>query len=479
MSTFDKVIGYKSIKREFLQLCDMIRNRAIYEKMGAHLPHGLLLYGDPGLGKTLLVKCFIEESGLNAITVRRDKGGDAFVDSITQAFAKAEAEAPCILFLDDMDKFANEDVTHSDAPEYVAVQTGIDAVKETDVFVIATANEIRKLPDSLRRSGRFDRKIGIRVPTTDDAEEIIAYYLKKKQVSDDINMKDLAKMMSYHSCAELEMLLNEAAIRAAFSRKDNIRMEDMVSVVLKQQYGAQEDISRIPREIIEQVALHEAGHLVLSETLCRGSVGFASMLPSRESSCGGFIHCCKSLSDSDEAIVALGGKAAVEMRYAGRIADGCGSDLKRAVNYIREAAANEGTLGFSLLDVESFSSNAMSESLNARSEAAVQSELERCYNKAKSILSKNETFLKKAAEALVEKKTLLYSEIQSIRCAVSGDGTAAYQASAQYRKAEDEMEDEEPSYIEAEDEPTDEEREEVIRQRIRRVLEERRREQGC
>lgn len=197
MNSFDKVIGYKSIKRELLQICDMIRNRTIYEKMGARLPHGLLLYGDPGLGKSLLANCFMEECGLNTVTVRRDKGGDAFINSIAQAFAKAKEEAPSVLLLDDMDKFANEDSSRCDAPEYVAVQAGIDDVKETAVFVIATANEIRKLPDSLCRSGRFDRKIRIQPPTAADAEAIIAHYLSGKQVSDDINMKDLTKMMSY------------------------------------------------------------------------------------------------------------------------------------------------------------------------------------------------------------------------------------------------------------------------------------------
>ena len=90
MNAFDKVIGYKATKRELLQLCDMLRNREIYEEMGARLPHGLLLYGDPGLGKTLLARCFVEESGLHTITVRRDKGGDAFIDGITQAFVSAK-----------------------------------------------------------------------------------------------------------------------------------------------------------------------------------------------------------------------------------------------------------------------------------------------------------------------------------------------------------------------------------------------------
>ena len=459
MSSFDKVIGYRSIKRELLQICDMIRNRTIYEEMGARLPHGLLLHGNPGLGKSLLANCFIEECGLNTVTVRRDKGGDAFIDSIAQAFAKAKEEAPSILFLDDMDKFANEDNSRCDAPEYVAVQAGIDDVKETDVFVIATVNEICKLPDSLRRSGRFDRKIGVWTPTAADAEAIIAHYLSRKRVSDDINMKDLTKMMSYHSCAELETILNEAAIRAAFARKDSIGMEDMVGTVLKQQYGASEDVPHNSEEDVKKTALHEAGHLVACEILSPGSVGFASLLPSRENRCGGFVHTCTTVPDSCEAIIALAGKAAVEMQYPGQLAEGCGRDIKRAVNCIREAVANVGTMGFSLLDVESDHSVSMSESLNARSEAAVQAELERCYNKAKSILSRNELFLEKITEAFLEKETLLYSDIQRIRSATAKDSPEiAHETVSQYHN---------------EDEDLDEARKDSIR----RVLEEHRRNQ--
>lgn len=460
MSAFDKVIGYKNAKRELLQICDMLRDQTVYEQMGAHLPRGLLLYGDPGLGKTLLARCFMEESGLNAITVRRDKGGDAFVDSITQAFAKAKAEAPSIVLLDDMDKFANEDTSRCDAPEYVAVQAGIDDVKDAAVFVIATANDIRKLPSSLRRSGRFDRRIGLQAPTAADAAAIIAYYLKKKKVSDSVNMEDLTKMINYNSCAELETILNEAAIRAAFARKDSIGMEDIVNVVLKQQYGAQEDMPRVSGEVIEKVALHEAGHLVVCEALCPGSVGFASLLPSDENRCGGFIHCCKGVSDSQSAIIALGGKAAVEMRYAGQVAEGCSDDIACAVNCIREAAAKEGALGFSLLNVESDSSSNMSESLNARSEAAVQAELERYYGKARALLAQNEAFLKEITEALVMKKTLLYSDIQAIRgTAVKKNPAVTCEAASRYDAAE--IENFPP-----------EDPEEAMRQKIMRKLEE-------
>ena len=440
MNAFDKVIGYKATKRELLQLCDMLRNREIYEEMGARLPHGLLLYGDPGLGKTLLARCFVEESGLHTITVRRDKGGDAFIDGITQAFASAKTKAPSIVLLDDMDKFANEDDTHCDAPEYAAVQAGIDDVKDTGVFVIATANDIRKLPSSLRRSGRFDRKIGLQAPTASDAEEIITHYLKTKRVSDSVNMEDLTRMIRYNSCAELETILNEAAVRAAFARKTGIDMEDMVSVVLKQQYDAQEDMPRVSDEVIEKVALHEAGHLVVCEALCPGSIGFASLLPSDENRCGG--------------------KAAVEMRYAGQVAEGCSDDIARAVNCIREAAAKEGALGFSLLNVESDSSSNMSESLNARSEAAVQAELERYYGRAKALLAQNEAFLRRITEALVTKKTLLYSEIQAIRSAtVKRNPAVTCEAASRYDAAEIEN-------------FTPEDSEEAIRQKILRKLEE-------
>ena len=156
MNAFDKVIGYETIKNELLQICDMMHNREVYEELGAKLPQGILLYGDPGLGKTLIAKCFIEESGLKSYVVRRNKGNDDFIGDIAATFQKARETAPCIVFLDDMDKFANEDSNHRDAEEYVAVQSGIDEVKNCNVFVLAPANEMWKLPNSLVRSGRFD-----------------------------------------------------------------------------------------------------------------------------------------------------------------------------------------------------------------------------------------------------------------------------------------------------------------------------------
>lgn len=411
MSAFDKVIGYETIKKELLQIVDMIRNKEVYEELGAKLPQGVLLCGEPGLGKTLMAVSFIEESGLRAFTVRRNKGGDEFIVDVTETFEQAKETAPCIVFLDDLDKFANEDDRHRDAEEYMAVQAGIDEVKGCGVFVLATANEMEKLPDSLVRSGRFDRKIEVRCPSDKDAEKIIAHYLSDKKVSEGVNMEDLARMISYHSCAELETILNEAAINAAYERRRSIAMDDLVKAVLRMQYDSPANYSKTSEEEIRKTALHEAGHLVVSEVLCPGIVGLASL----RSAGDGFVHHCRELPRRPYFIlVSLAGKAAVELYYSDSCASGCQGDIKRAFNIIRGGVSENATLGFGMINVATKYFDT-SENMNARSEAVTHAELERCMLKARDILLKNRDFLEKTTDALIEKGTLLYSDIKAIR----------------------------------------------------------------
>lgn len=416
MSAFDRIIGYQTIKEELLQICDMIHNREIYENLGAKLPQGILLYGDPGLGKSLMAKSFITESGLPAYIVRRDKGSDDFIGKITDTFEKAKKNAPAIVLLDDMDKFANEDDRHIDAEEYVAVQAGIDEVKGCNVFVFATVNEIRKLPRSLIRSGRFDRKIEVNSPTDRDAEEIIKYYLAEKKVSDNVNMDDLVKMVSYGSCAELKTILNEAAIGAAYARKEKIEMDDLVKSVLRMQYDAPDNFTKKSSDALKEIALHEAGHLVVSEILTPGSVGLASLRTAGRDSTGGFIHRCMPVTRrAHHILISLAGKAAVELYYSGVCASGCQSDIRKAADNIRDAISESGTGGFGMIDVANHRFPESSESFNSRNESVVHAELERYMFKAREILIKNRDFLEKAAQMLSEKETLLYSDIRKLR----------------------------------------------------------------
>ena len=416
MNAFEKVIGYESIKNELMQICDMLHNKDIYEGLGAKLPQGILLYGDPGLGKTLMAKCFIEASGLKTYTVRRNKGNDDFIGEITKTFAEAKENAPAIVFLDDMDKFANEDDNHRDAEEYVAVQSGIDEVKDCKVFVLATANDLRKLPRSLVRSGRFDRKIAVQCPTDKDAEAIIEHYLLSKKVSTSVNKEDLSKMISYSSCAELETILNEAAINAAYQRKDCIEMNDLVKAVLRMQYDAPDNFTKTSADDLKKTALHEAGHLVVCEVLEPNSVGLASLRSTGRDSTGGFIHLCKDLKRRPyHILVSLAGKAAVELYYSETCASGCSDDIHKAYDLIRDGLSTNGTHGFGMIDVSTLQFPNTSESMNSRNEAVTQAELERYMIKTKDILLKNRSFLEAAAKALMEKETLLYSDISELR----------------------------------------------------------------
>ena len=416
MNAFDRVIGYDTIKEELLQICDMIKNKEYYERLGARLPQGLLLYGDPGLGKTLMARAFIKESGLEAYTVRRNKGNEDFLGEIADTFKRAAENAPSVVFLDDMDKFANEDNDHRDAEEYVAVQAGIDEVKGKPVFVLATVNEMYKLPKSLVRSGRFDRKIEVECPTEEDAEKIVRYYLGGKKISDDVDMEDLVRMISYSSCAELETVMNEAAISAAYKRKESVGMEDLVGAVLRMQYDAPDNFAGTAEDELKKTALHEAGHLVVSEALCPGSVGLASIRSRGRGDVGGFIHRCRELGRRPYyVLVSLAGKAATELYYSEACASGCQQDIAKAYEEIRSGISNSGTRGIGFVDITTHQFPDASQSMLARNEAAVEAELERMMFKAREILLKNREFLEKTAEALFEKETLLYSDIRKLR----------------------------------------------------------------
>jgi len=404
MSEFDKIIGYEPIKKELLKICDMVHNREVYENLGAKIPHGFLIYGASGLGKTMMAQCLITEIGLNAYNIGHSDGTDKIIDT----FKKAKENAPAIVFLDEVDKLADN--------QYVAIQSGFDTIQDADVVILATANDIGKLPDYLTCPGRFDQKIEVYKPSESDINELIKHYLKGKKISDDVNSEDIAKMASYSSCAEIERILNEAAISAAFSRHDCISMYDITNAVLKIHYNVSDNSTETSEEALRKIALHEAGHLVVCEVLCPDSIGVASLIPRGRETTGGFISRCKELDRRAYYIlVSLAGKAAVELYYSETCASGCHSDIYQAIKDIRTAVSESGTCGLGMIDVATVRFPDISENMNSRTEAVVHAELERYMFKVRDILLKNRTFLEKAAELLLEKKILLYSDIKTLR----------------------------------------------------------------
>ena len=199
MKAFEKIIGYEAIKKELAQISDVLANKEVYQRLGVSSPRGLLLHGDPGVGKTLMASAVIKASGRKAFICRKDRPNGDFVKAIKKTFKDAAESAPSIVLLDDMDKFANGDDSHPDAEEYVTVQSCIDDIKGKEVFVLATANQQRALPRSLLRAGRFDRVIEVNNPHGEDAVKIIEHYIKKKKFVGDMDAVTVARIMDGHS----------------------------------------------------------------------------------------------------------------------------------------------------------------------------------------------------------------------------------------------------------------------------------------
>ena len=312
MNAFDKIIGYQREKEELMQLCDILRNQDRYKALGAKLPRGLLIHGDPGLGKTLMARCFMEAVGWKSYTVRRNHPDGDFVRELSRVFKEAAETAPSIILLDDMDKFVTEEKS---TEEYVAVQAAIDAVAGKDVYVIATANDLDPIPDSLLRAGRFDRKIDVTAPAGKDAENIIRFYLENKNLGQSVNFADVAKMLTGSSCAELGTMLNEAAICAGYGHSKQIEMDHLVEVILRDEYGAGDDRNTQDSSTRWRIAYHEAGHAAMQELLCEGGVGLVSIRP-QQSGVGGFMRACaQSPAGCADILISLAGTAATELRY--------------------------------------------------------------------------------------------------------------------------------------------------------------------
>lgn len=413
MSEFDKIIGYDGVKIELQQICDMIHNPNVYEKLGAKMSKGMLIHGVPGVGKSLMAISFMKESGRKYYTIRRNKHDGNFIDEIKKIFSEAAKNAPSIILLDDMDKFV---VEKKGQKEYVAIQACIDEVRNSDVYVIATANSLQGIPDSLLRAGRFDRKIRVGIPELEDSIKIIGHYMKTKPFVDDIDIDDLAKMLYKSSCAELETLLNEAAIYAGFERNSKITTEHIVKAELRYKYNADNSFieDKNTAKEAEKIAYHEAGHIVVCEVLQPNSIGIAAIL-GRKYGIRGFVKRCRTFDNENyDILMQIGGKASVELNYGG-VDFGARDDIDNAIEEIRYRVVNLAACGITNCKINSFNNTPTSQQLLSRTENIVHNEFQRYMNEAKEILINNKDFLDAIVKALLEKGILLNSDINKIR----------------------------------------------------------------
>ena len=415
MDHFEQVKGYKELKSELENVLDIIVNPDKYRKLGVTTPKGLLLHGEPGVGKTLMANCFIAASGRKSFVCRKNKPNGDFVKYIKATFDKAKENQPSIVFLDDMDKFANEDSYHKNAEEFVTIQSCIDDVKKNEVFVIATTNDTRSLPDSLLRAGRFDQTICVEAPRGKDAEEIVEYYMEKKKHVAEIDTVFIAKLLDGRSCAELETIINEAGIYAGFNGKDMIGMDDIINACMRVLFVAP-DCNDVDEKEIEKIAYHEAGHTVIAEIFEPGSINLVSVRPNK-GKIGGITsydqnkNYFRSKRFMEYRVISLlGGKAATEIKY-GDVDVGTNSDIRRAFDIVSRFVDDYCSTGFDryIINAEA------SKDLLARKELQTSFEIEKYYAIARKILILNREFLDKTASALMKKHTIIQSDVAAIK----------------------------------------------------------------
>ena len=411
VSKFDSVIGYRAIKRELLEICDMIKNPDVYRKLGAAMPRGIMLHGEPGVGKSMMANAFLDECGLTSYILHRTKSDGEFINEIKQTFNNAAEHEPSVILLDDMDKFVSEEGRKE---EFSVVQACIDEVKDKQVFVIATANSTRDMPSSLTRAGRFDRKIEVKIPSGQDAVDIVHYYLKSKTLSEDVDFTDVAKMMSRKSCAELESVINEAAIYAGFERSEQVCMRHLVRAFLRTYFRSNEAApwDQLDEKKRKKLAYHEAGHAAVVELLKPNSVGIISIHSGIEFATKGFVGMCERIeNDEDQIALSLAGKLASEMML-GEIDEGAFRDMERAIFVIREELCDKGFYG---MDLVTHFKEDMSETKHVLQENCIRSELERQKYRVMKLLTEHRAFFDLIAKELMQKETLLYSDMQRIR----------------------------------------------------------------
>lgn len=415
MIKFDDIIGYEKEKRELKMLCDVLKNPSKYKKLNVETPRALMIFGEPGLGKSLMAQALIEESGLPVFSCKKDRADGEFVNAIRETFEKAEKSAPSIVFLDDMDKFAQDNLSSdSNKEEFAVIQSCLEDVKGKGVFVIATVNNVHNLPDSLVRTGRFGRQIEVKIPSREDSKKIIEYYLKNKNMAGDVSMQSIAYILDGCTCATLAEAINEAGLIATFCGSAKIKKEHFISAIMRTVLKVQQG-EQTYEEGKKYVAYHEAGHAVVA-LACGAQVGYITIKP--HGSSGGR---CMVFSDKyfgfeehvHEAMCCLAGRAAIDLIFNEKDV-GTKSDLIKAMSSVRSLTEANGAFGLDYLydfgmyhEKQDFNQVA----ITTQKTIGVLKEL---YEKVITILLEKKHLLTALANALIEKEILIYDDVVEI-----------------------------------------------------------------
>lgn len=319
---FEEVIGYEHIKKELCQVVDMYSNPDKYKRLGVELVHSIVLKGKLGIGKNTLAKCVANAMDAPVHIIRKDRASAQIIEQVDKLLEEIKECSPAIIWLQDLDRFADEEKYHIYPEEVAAICKCIGVARRYNVLVIATFNtqEDDEETQDYTRFGSFDKEFEIEFPTGQYVPKIITSYLNSKSLGTEIDVVECSRIMKITGCEELRKIVNEAGANAAYEDRTCISQKDMMNAYLKVHYDMFcNDRNAVNEANMRLRALHEAGHAVVTECINPGSVNFVTIYNNKSGNGMGGVSSAEGPRPDgkrfleEEIMVALGGKAAVEV----------------------------------------------------------------------------------------------------------------------------------------------------------------------
>nr|WP_206429475.1 ATP-dependent zinc metalloprotease FtsH [Clostridium transplantifaecale] len=441
---FTKVAGLQEEKEELEEIVDFLKNPQKYTGVGARIPKGVLLVGPPGTGKTLLAKAVAGEAGVPFFSISGSDFVEMFVgvgaSRVRDLFEDAKKNAPCIVFIDEIDAVARQRGTGMGGGHDEREQTLNQLLVEMDGFgvnegiiVMAATNRVDILDPAILRPGRFDRKVAVGRPDVKGREEILGVHTKDKPLGEDVNLHRIAQTTSGFTGADLENLMNEAAINAAKEGRKFLMQADIEKAFIKVGIGAEKKSKVISEKDKRITAYHEAGHAILFHVLPDvgpvhtvsiiptgvGAAGYTMPLPEKDD-----IHMTRGKM-LQNIMVSLGGRIAEEIIFDD-ITTGASQDIKQATSIARAMVteygmsdkvgminyggdSNEVFIGRDLAHARSYG-----EVVASTIDSEVKNIIDSCHEKAKKLILEHEDVLHRCCELLLEKEKIGQGEFEAL-----------------------------------------------------------------
>lgn len=442
--TLKDVAGLKEEKEDLQEIVDFLRDPGKFTKVGARIPKGVLLEGPPGTGKTLLAKAIAGEANVPFFSISGSDFVEMFVgvgaSRVRDLFEEAKKNAPCIVFIDEIDAVARRRGTGMGGGHDEREQTLNQMLVEMDGFaanagiiVMAATNRVDILDPAILRPGRFDRKIAVGLPDVGGREAILQVHAKNKPLGDNVDLKQIAQTTAGFTGADLENLLNEAAIVTAKDNRCFISQEDIKTAFVKVGIGTERKSRIISDKERKITAYHESGHAILFHVLPdvgpvysvsiiptgAGAAGYTMPLPERDDM---FMTKGRMLQ---EIMVSLGGRIAEEIIFDD-ITTGASSDIKKATQIAKKMVTrygmseNVGVICYDDDDDEVFigrdlaHAKAHSELVSGEIDREIHRIIDECYAKAKALILENSDVLHKSAQLLLKKEKISRAEFEAL-----------------------------------------------------------------